>query len=379
MDFALTEEQHALADLAEQIFSGQVDADRVAEIEASDERFDRDLWAELAKANLLGVAIDEESGGLGFDIVELLLVLQHQGRRVAPVPLLPTLVAGALPIGQFGTDAQKQQWLPGVVAGTTVLTGAFADGGANNVGNSSVEAVAAGNGWRLSGTKIAVPAAGVSNAVLVPARTGDDLTVFIVELGADGLSVELNETTNYELHGTLTFDDVAVGADDVLGEVNRGTAVVDWAVQRIQLGASAIVLGACEEALRMAAEYTSQREQFGRPLSTNQGVALRAADCYIAVEGIRVTTLQAAWRLAAGLPAASQTEVAKWWSAEVGQHCVHDIQHLHGGMGADVDYPVHRYFLWVKQLENSFGGGSQQLARLGTRIAEQAKAAAGTA
>ena len=378
MDFAFSEEQDALVELAEQIFRGQVDADRVAEIEASDDRFDRELWAELAKANVLGVAIPEDHGGLGFDIVELLLVLREQGRRVAPVPLWPTLVAGALPIGHFGSADLRGRWLPGVVSGQTVLTGAFAEVGSNDGRHSSVEATPVdGGGWTLTGTKVAVPAAGVADAVLVPARTGDELTVFVVERGAAGLATALNDTTNHELHGTLTFDGVTVGDDAVIGQVGHGLAVVDWTVQRIQLAVSAIVLGACEEALRMAAEYTSQREQFGRPLSTNQGVALRAADCYIAIEGIRVTLLQAAWRLATGLPAASQTEVAKWWSAEVGQQCVHHVQHLHGGMGADIDYPVHRYFLWVKQLENTFGGGSQQLARLGTRIAQQAKAAAG--
>ncbi|MDH3706367.1 MAG: acyl-CoA/acyl-ACP dehydrogenase [Acidimicrobiia bacterium] len=378
MDFSFSEEQVALGELAEQIFAGQVDADRVAEVEASADRFDRELWAELAKANLLGVAIAEQYGGLGFDVVETLQVLQQQGRRVAQVPLLATLVAGAMPMGHFGSDAQQQRWLPGVVAGEVVLTSAFSETGSNDPHHSSVVARVSTDGWTLEGTKIAVPAAGVAQAVLVPAATDAGLTVFIVDLDRAGLTVELNDTTNHELHGTLTFADVVVTDADVLGEVDRGTAVVDWAVQRIQLGTSAIVLGACEEALRMAAEYTSQREQFGRPLSTNQGVALRAADCYIAVEGIRVTLLQAAWRLAAGLPAAWQTEVAKWWSAEVGQQCVHHVQHLHGGMGADIDYPVHRYFLWVKQLENTHGGGSQQLARLGARIAEQAKTAAGS-
>ena len=125
----------------------------------------------------------------------------------------------------------------------------------------------------------------------------------------------------------------------------------------------------------MAAASTSQRTQFGRPLSTNQGVAIRAADAYIDIDAMRVTLWQAAWRLDEGLDAGLAVEVAKYWAAEGGQRVVHATQHLHGGMGADVDYPVHRSFIWVKQLENVFGGGSQQLAKIGARIAAEARAA----
>ena len=129
-------------------------------------------------------------------------------------------------------------------------------------------------------------------------------------------------------------------------------------------------LAVAEGALRMAADYTSERQQFGRPLSTFQGVALKAADAYIDTEAMRVTLWQAAWRLTAGLDATREVMVAKWWAAEGGQRVVHITQHLHGGMGADVDYPVHRYFLWGKQIEDTLGGASAQLARLGRALAE---------
>ncbi len=125
------------------------------------------------------------------------------------------------------------------------------------------------------------------------------------------------------------------------------------------LGLCAIQVGVCEAATEQAAAYTSQREQFGKPLSTFQGVQLRAADAYIDTEAIRVTTMQAAWKLDAGLPAHADVLVAKWWAAEAGQHAVHNTQHLHGGMGADIDYPIHRYFLWGKQIEDTLGGAER--------------------
>ncbi|HWW53736.1 MAG TPA: acyl-CoA dehydrogenase family protein, partial [Acidimicrobiales bacterium] len=329
-------------------------------------------WAELAKANLLGLAVPEEFGGSGLGIIEVCLVLEEQGRRVAPVPLAPTLVLGALTIAEWGSEAQRSAWLPGVVAGEVVLTAAIAEGGANDPLRSSVEAVPDGDGWRLSGTKLSVPSAHVATRILVPARVETGLAVFLVDPAAAGVTVEQAETTNRELHSHLTFDNVAVGPADLLGDAG-GDSVIRWMVDRALVALCAIQVGVCEEAVRRAAEYTSNRFQFGRPLSTFQGAALKAADAYIDTEAMRATLWQAAWRLAEGADATTEVGVAKWWAAEGGHRVVHVTQHLHGGMGADVDYPVHRYFLWAKQIENMLGGATQQLARLGQAIADAAK------
>ena len=375
MDFSFTDEQQALHDLAAQIFADKSTVERVVEIERrSDDRIDRDLWAALAAAQLLGVAIPEAFGGLGFTMLELTFVLEQQGQFVAPVPLLPTLVLGAPAIAEFGTPRQRDRWLRAVVQGNAVLTAALAEPGANNVRRSSVRATPVAGGWELSGTKIAVPAAHVADAVLVPAATGDALTMFIVDPRARGVGLTRYETTARDVQCSLELSQVFVSDDDVLGAVGQGAAIASWSVDRADIAGAAIALGSCEKALALTAQYTSEREQFGRPLSTNQGVAIRAADAYIDIDCMRVTMWQAAWRLAEGLPAREEIDIAKYWAAEGGQRVVHATQHLHGGMGADIDYPVHRYFLWVKQLENMFGSAPQQLARLGRSIAESVTA-----
>ena len=378
MNFDFSEPQEAVAALAEQVFSGSAGSDRVAEVERSADRFDRELWAALAASDLLGVAVGEEHGGLGLGMIETALVLREQGRRVAPVPLWPTLVLGAMPIAEFGSSAQRDRWLGAVVSGQAVLTGAFSEWGADDALSPSVTAARRDDGsWELNGAKPAVPAAGVADAAVVPARVVGDgdkenLAVFVVALDADGVEVALSETTNREFHGELTLRSVIVGPDAMLDGAD-GRSIVEWTLMRAQVAVAAVALGCCEEATAMAAAYTSQREQFGRPLSTNQGVAMRAADCYIDTDCMRVTLLQAAWLIDEGRAAAEVADaaaVAKWWSADAGQRVVHATQHLHGGMGADIDYPVHRYFLWVKQLENTFGGGSRQLAAIGRGLAE---------
>jgi alkylation response protein AidB-like acyl-CoA dehydrogenase len=129
----------------------------------------------------------------------------------------------------------------------------------------------------------------------------------------------------------------------------------------------------------MTAEYTKTREQFGRPIATFQAVGQRAADAYIDTEAVRLTALQAAWRISAGLPAEAEVAIAKFWAADGGQRVVHAAQHLHGGMGVDRDYPVHRYFLWAKHLELTLGGATHQLLRLGDILAGEATSTAGEA
>lgn len=374
MDFSFSEEQDAVRDLAAQVFAGHAPVERVKEIERSDDRIDRELWRALADAGLLAIAVPEEYGGSGLGLVELALLLEQQGRHVAPVPLWPTLVLGAPALAEFGTTAQREAWLPGIAAGDVFLTAALAEPGANDPLHTSVTAAPAdgrgdnGGTWRLDGAKPSVPAAHVADRVLVPAVVPDGTTaLFLVDPAASGVERTVGETTDRSLVAHLAFTGAPAAR---LGEGPETARALSWTVERAFVGLAALQVGVAEAAVRMAADYTSQRHQFGKPLSTFQGVALKAADAYIDTEAMRVTLWQAAWRLTAGLDATREVMVAKWWASEGGQRAVHITQHLHGGMGADVDYPVHRYFLWGKQIEDTLGGASAQLARLGATLKE---------
>ena len=382
MDFTFNEEQHAVHQAVEGIFSGLVTPDRVQQVEATPDRFDRELWAALAEADLLGLSVPEAYGGGGYGLVELAILLEGQGRVVAPVPLWATLVLGALPLAQFGTEEQASRWLPGVASGSVVLTAALADvaGDLANGGPGRPSVVASPRkkgGYKLSGTAFAVPYAHVADRVLVPAATPDGGTVIaLVDPRADRVNVERAVTTNREVHPHLHFDKLVVTEADLLagGKPGRGAAMVSWILERAWTGLCALQVGVAEAALAQTAEYLNTREQFGKPLSTFQGTMLRAADAAIDTEAIRVTLWQAAWRLDNGLDAHLAVTVAIWFASDAGQRVVHATQHLHGGMGADVDYPVHRYFLWGKQIELLLGAGSSQLARLGSQLVADLRA-----
>jgi acyl-CoA dehydrogenase len=366
VDFSLSEEQEAVRGLAEQIFQGSVSVEKVKEVEAGDGRIDRDLWRALGDAGLLGIALPESAGGQGLGMIETVFVLEQQGRVVAPVPYWASIVCGALPIAEHGTPEQQARLLPGVVKGEQFLTAALAEPGVNDALHPVTRATKDGDAWKLDGEKPAVPSAHAAEAILVPAQTESGPAVFVVDGNASGLTAEMGEATDRSLVGHLTFDGVAA---EPLGDPAHGERTLAWMLDRALLGLCAMQIGVCEAATAQAAEYTSGREQFGKPLSTFQGVQLRAADAFIDTECIRVTTMQAAWKMDTGLEASSDVLVAKWWAAEAGQHAVHNTQHLHGGMGADIDYPIHRYFLWGKQIEDTLGGASATLARLGQVLA----------
>jgi alkylation response protein AidB-like acyl-CoA dehydrogenase len=381
MDFALTDEQLAVSEAATGVFSGLVDPERVRAVELTDDRVDRELWRALADADLLGLAVPEAAGGAGHGLMELGLLLQAQGAVVAPVPLWATLVLGVLPIARYGTDAQRARWLPGVAAGETFLTAALTGAAASPTSTATASATPAGGGWVVSGTELAVPQAHVAARIVVPARTADGASLLVlVDPAAAGVTLERTVTTNREIHPHLHLADVAVGADEVLaGPGPEGRAALDSLLIAATVGLCALQVGVCESALRQTATYLNNRHQFGRPLSTFQATLLRAADAAIDIEAMRVTWQNAAWRFDTGRDATDAARVAKWQASERGQRAVHATQHLHGGVGADITYPIHRYFLWGKQLELLLGGPSAQLSHLGRDIAARAKAGLGAA
>jgi 3-oxocholest-4-en-26-oyl-CoA dehydrogenase beta subunit len=372
MDFAFTEEQLAVSEAAVGLLSGLVDPGRITAVEQTDDVVDRDLWAALAAADLLGLAVPVAHGGGGYGVTELCLLLEAQGNVVAPVPLWATLALGALPLARFGSPEVQARWLPGVVAGDVMLTAALNGVALGVHGIPPVTASAAGGGWVLNGTELAVPQAHLAQRIIVPARTGDDIVLLLVDPTSPGVSLERTVTTNREIHPHLHLADVAVPADDVLAGTADGRTALQAMIVMATAGLCALQVGVCESALRQTALYLNQRNQFGRPLSSFQGTMLRAADAAIDIEAMRVTLWNATWLFDTGRDATDAVQVAKWQASERGQRTVHATQHLHGGMGADITYPIHRYFLWGKQLELLLGGPSLQLARIGAGIAARA-------
>ncbi|TDD91043.1 acyl-CoA dehydrogenase [Actinomadura darangshiensis] len=353
MDFTLGEELEAVRDLARQIFTDRATQERIKAAEESGQGFDEALWAELGDTGLLGVALPEAVGGAGLGVAGLAVLLEKQGRVVAPVPIWPSVVA-ALTLASHGST----EVLPSVVDGSTRLTVALEEFGPSDPASPRCAAVRDGDTWLLTGTKAAVPTPFGTRHVLVSASSPEGAGLFLVETSAG--SWERAETTSRDVAGHLTLDGAPAQALD--------PGALETVLELARVSLAAVQVGVADGALRLAADYLTGREQFGRPLATFQAVQHNLADCYIEIDALRVCLWHAVSLVAAGEDAETAVLVAKWWSDEGGLNVVHRVQHLHGGIGVDVDYPVHRHFLWGKQISGTLGGASADLDLLGAAL-----------
>ncbi len=371
MDFNYSEDQTAIRDLAAQIFGDRASDEHLLAFSRTGAAYDESLWSTLAEQGLLGIAVPESAGGSDLGLTELCLVLEEQGRRAAPVPLYASLVLGALPIAEFGSEKQQNQWLEPMVAGSVKLTAAIAELGMNVAVATEVKATPDGDAWILIGEKAVVPDGAVANAILVPATDADGKeTVFIVDTSAAGVTLQgIDIGLSGERAAHLQLDGVRLRAEAVLGSVGQGMDILTWMEERANVAHCALQVGLTEEAMKRTAEYLGERQQFGVPLGSFQALAMRMADSYIDVEAIRSTYWLAVWRLSEGLDARAEVRAAKWWACDAAHRVVCTAQHLHGGIGADVEFPIHRFFLLAKQISYSLGNASTQLEKLGQLLA----------
>jgi 3-oxocholest-4-en-26-oyl-CoA dehydrogenase beta subunit len=368
MDFSPTVAQVDAASLTGKILGDRCTPQRLREVEATGEHFDRELWKELGDAGLLGLALPEEFGGAGLGLLELCSVVVEIGRLVAPLPLAwhaPT----ALAVARFGTRAQQEEWLPDAAAGLNVLTSAVTEDRVDIPERPSTTAKRDGAGWRLTGAKTAVPSGTVADLFVVPADTADGVVVFLVKPDDAGVTVERQVINDGDAVARLEFDSAVLAADRVLG--SDGVAVARWLTQRLTVGLCALQLGVVEGALSLTAKYAGEREQFGRPIGTFQAVSQRLADGFIDAQGLRLTLWQAAWRLSEDLPSSVELATAKLWAADAGHKIAHTTVHVHGGVGIDLDGTAHRYFTAAKRLEFTLGGATEQARNIGRELAAE--------
>ncbi|WP_199433361.1 acyl-CoA dehydrogenase family protein [Qaidamihabitans albus] len=358
MDFNHTEAQHDLAQLTRRIATDQVTPESLGEHGSGG--FDGALWTQLAKAGVLDAALPSAVGGGGFGLLEQCAVLTELGRAVAPVPYLPSITMAAAALAEFGTGEQLERWLVPTVRGDRVLAVALPDTGTP----TGFTAERTGSGWRLSGAQTAVPFAAFADGLLVQAGSTEGEVVVLVGTDHPGLTVSPQRTVDHADAALVEAADVVVDPGAVFG-----TAVAEWLRLHGTTGLCAQQLGVLERALELTAAYAAERRQFDQAIGGFQAVRQRLADAYVDVEAVRLTLWQAAWRLSAGEDAAEEVATAKYWAAEAGHRVAHTAVHVHGGVGIDVDHPVHRYFVAAKRHEFTFGGATAQLRHLGGLLA----------
>ncbi|MFB7332291.1 acyl-CoA dehydrogenase family protein [Streptomyces adustus] len=397
MDFTFTEEQQAAAEAAQGVFAGVapdgVPSPALTRGAAVADDFDRALWAGLADADLLSLLLDPAYGGAGLDAVALCLVLRESAKALARVPLLESCAAAAV-VQAYGGPASgsaaapKAALLTAAGRGEIVLTVASHGRTGHDPAELAVTARRDGDTWILDGVQTAVPWAHGADYTVVPAhvpahlaaRSGADRVdpdhaepgrtiLALVPRGHEGVVRAEQVSTTGERLAEVRLESARIASADVID----ADGAWEWLRGLLTTGTCALALGLGENVLRMTAEYTGRREQFGFPVATFQAVAVQAADRYIDLRAMEATLWQAAWRIASGtqgaLPTAGDIAVAKIWASEGVRRIVQTAQHLHGGFGADVEYPLHRYHAWAKHLELSLGPAAAHEEALGDLLA----------
>ena len=344
MDFGLDESQQAIADLAAQVLRAPgTDDARTTQALTGSAGYDEALWKSMAQAGLLALALPEDLGGDGFGALAVAGVLREVGRQTLPVPALATLALGVLPTVALGTADQRS--LLASVADGAILTAALRGMPARREGTALV----------LDGAAADVPFAAQAERILIPTEHG----IVLLPTNAEGISLTRTPTSTGAPSYTVRCAGTLIDERDVMS----GDTMV---LQRFAAaGVAAVADGVIAAAVALTAEHLRTRHQFGKPLATFQAVAQQIADVYVVARTMNLAATSVAWLLDAGLDASEDADIAAYWLAAELPKALQVCHHLHGGLGVDITYPLHRYYSHAKDLARLVGGASSRLDAIG--------------
>jgi len=362
MDFAFSEEQELLKKAARDFLEAECPKSVVRELEANELGYSPEQWRKMAELGWLGLILPEEYGGVGGSLLDLAVLFEELGRATCPSPIFSTIVLGALPILEAGNEQQKKQLLPKIARGETILTLALTEPETDYNPNFITTQALPGQGrFTINGTKLFVQNAHVAHHLLVVAKTkeatqsSEGLTIFVLDGRTPGIRLTPLITIAADKQFEVAFSNASLSSKDILGSLNTGWPVVEATLRKATAIQCVEMVGVCQKAMELAANYVKERIQFDRPIGSFQAVQHCLADMVMDVEGSRWTAYQAVWRLSQGLPAAREVAIAKAWTSDACQRVVEGTQHVHGGVGMDLEYDAHFYFRWAKALELNLG------------------------
>jgi alkylation response protein AidB-like acyl-CoA dehydrogenase len=361
MDFTFSEEQEMLRKSARDFLADKCPKSYVRQMAADEKGYSPVLWQEMAGLGWMGLIIPDLYGGFGMEFTDLAVLLEEMGRACLPGPFFATVVLGALTILKNGSDKQKASYLPQIAAGKMLMTMALNEAdGLYEAGSIATTAFAERDDYIINGAKLFVPYAHVADYVLCAARTGNEkddnknITVFIVPAKEKGIKCTPLQTISGDKLCAVTFDNVTVEKDSVLGGVGEGWPIMEKTMERAAAAVSCDTVGVLQKVLEMTLDYTKERKQFGKPIGAFQVMQQYMADMVTNVDGLRFVSYQAAWRISEGLPATRETAIAKAWSAESYEWCITKAHQIFGAVGVTDDHDLHFYTTRGKAAQLSY-------------------------
>jgi alkylation response protein AidB-like acyl-CoA dehydrogenase len=338
----------------------------------------RKVIRQMGSDGWLGIGWPTEYGGQGRSAIEQFVFFDESMRARAPVPMLTINTVGPT-IMNRGTEAQKDFFLPKILAGEIHFCIGYSEADAGtDLASLTTRADPDGDDFIINGQKLWTSLASDADYCWLAVRTDqeaakhDGLSMFLVDRGAQGVVLEALVTTSRMPESMMTLEGVAVAPDAILGQPGQGDEIVAFIDLRANAALCNLALGVCEAALEMTAEYSKTRKQFDQPIAMFQAVSHREADAYIDTQSVRLTALEVAWLISVGRDAQQEVAIAKHFASDAGYRVTFSAQHIHGGIGVDREYPVHRYYVYARHLELMLGGSTHHLRRLGKLIAEEA-------
>ena len=362
MDFTLSEEQEMVRKSARDFLVDKCPKTYVKRMETDEKGYSPTLWKEMAELGWQGLAIPEKYGGSGMGFIDLAILQEEMGRACLPGPFFATVILGAMTILEFGNDMQKSAYLPDITGGKTIVTMALNEAdGSYEAGSIAVKAVAEKNDYVINGTKFFVLDANIADYILCVTRTSDEndkkkgITIFIVPAKDSGIKCTLLKTITGDKLCEVTFNNVKVSKDNVLGGIGKGWPIVEKVVERAAVSKCCDTVGVLQKALEMTLDYAKERKQFDKTIGTFQVIQHYLADMVTYVDGARFVAYQAAWRMSNGLPSMRETAIAKAWSAEAYEWVITKAHQIFGAIGVTIDHDLHFYTTRGKTAQLSYG------------------------
>ena len=368
MDLSLDETQQMLKNTAKDFFATECPETHVREMENDKDGYNKQLWEKIVNQGWLGVPFAEKYGGFGLTFLEFCILLEESGRVLLPEPLFHAVLLGGMPINIFGNEKQKDELLPKIISGESIATLAFHEED-DSILPSSIQCQASmsTNEYTISGTKMFVPFANISDMIITIARTGNkdtDLSAFIIPSTAEGVSISELSTISSDKQSVITLENVQIPAANMLGQKNKGWEIVEQIFSFAAIGKSCEMLGASEKVLEGTVEYAKTRTQFGRPIGTFGEIQRHCSEMATIVEGTRFVIYEAAWKLAQNKNADKEVSMAKSWTSDSHKKVCAISHQVHGGIGFTKEHWVQLYSRRAKAAEIAFGDGNYHREKL---------------
>jgi alkylation response protein AidB-like acyl-CoA dehydrogenase len=363
VDLGLTEEQEMLKNFARDFLEKECPEKVVRDMEEDEKGYSPELWQKMAEQGWQGLVIPPEYGGTGMTFLDLIILLEEFGRAIVPGPFIPTVIGGAIPIMEMGSEEQKKAFLPKIAAGQMIMTLALTEPSARfDAEGVEFAAKAEGDSFVLNGTKLFVRDSHVSDYMVVVARTSkgaspeDGITLLLVDSRSPGITHTLLKTIASDKQTEVKFENVKVPKGNVLGQVDKGWAGLKKVLLKATVAECAYLVGLAQMDFEISVNYAKERVQFGRPIGAFQAIQHKCADMVTDVDGARFIMYKAAWSVSENEPDAEvDVHMAKAWCSEATRRVVAHGQQIHGGIGFTVDYKVQLYFRRQKAAELAWG------------------------